>query len=56
MVARLKDNGLSGWPRGLRMDLAAAYIRLSVSELLVLEAAGEFSAFWLTRGRKIYLQ
>ena len=52
----MADRPLPGWPRGLSAPLAAAYIGLSVSQLLVLESEGEFKATWLTKGRKVYLR
>jgi hypothetical protein len=47
---------LPDWPRGLTEELAAAYIGLSKVSLRNLEKGGEFSAVWLTIGRKVYLR
>ncbi len=48
---------LPGWPRGLREELAAAYIGLSVTAFRT-EVASKRAPqpFWLTRGRKAWLK
>ena len=48
---------LPGWPRGMREDMAAAYVGLSVSALRAERKAGRFPApVRLTRGRIVYLR
>lgn len=48
---------LPGWPRGLREDLAAAYVGLSPSTIRAERAAGRFPApVPLTAGRQVYLR
>jgi predicted DNA-binding transcriptional regulator AlpA len=46
------ERPLPGWPRGLREDLAAEYIGLSVSSIRTLRHRGQFPApIPLTKGR-----
>lgn len=48
---------LPGWPRGLREDLAAGYVGLSVSTIRSERARGAFPApVPLTPGRHVYLR
>jgi predicted DNA-binding transcriptional regulator AlpA len=48
---------LPGWPRGLREDMAAAYVGLSVSTIRAERAAGRFpDPVPLTAGRHVYLR
>ena len=48
---------LPGWPRGLREELAAAYVGLSVGTFRAQVAAGEApDAIRLTAGRKVWLR
>jgi predicted DNA-binding transcriptional regulator AlpA len=48
---------LPGWPRGLREDLAAAYVGLSVSTIRSERIAGRFPApIAITVGRIVYLR
>lgn len=48
---------LPGWPRGMREELAASYVGLSVSTIRAERAAGRFPApVSLTRGRYVYLK
>lgn len=48
---------LPGWPRGLKEELAAAYVGLSASSVRSLVASGDFpAAVQLTTGRKVYLR
>lgn len=55
MKARHDD--LPGWPRGMREELAASYVGLSVSTIRAERAAGRFPApVSLTRGRYVYLR
>lgn len=45
------------WPRGLREDLAAQYVGLSVSSIRSLRQRGEFpSPIPLTKGRLVFLR
>lgn len=51
------DRPLPGWPRGLREDLAAAYVGLSQSAVHALRTRGEFPApVSLTPGRIVFLR
>jgi prophage regulatory protein len=51
------ERPLPGWPRGLREDLAAEYIGLSVSSIRTLRHRGQFPApIPLTKGRLIFLR
>ena len=48
---------LPDWPRGMNMELAAAYLSLSPSLLRSEVEAGEApQPVWLTAGRKIWLR
>jgi hypothetical protein len=46
---------LPDWPRGLREELAAEYVGLSVSSFRTL-VANEVAAVRLSRGRKVWLR
>lgn len=53
----MSDRPLPGWPRGLREDLAAQYVGLSVSSIRTLRGRGDFPApVSLTRGRLVFLR
>lgn len=53
----MPDQPLPGWPRGLREELAAAYVGLSVSTVRALRHDGAFPApVPLTRGRQVFLR
>lgn len=48
---------LPGWPRGLREELAAEYVGLSVTSLHALRTRGEFpQPVALTKGRIVFLR
>jgi predicted DNA-binding transcriptional regulator AlpA len=56
-LAAERPPGLPGWPRGLSVELAAAYVGLSVSTLRKLEKEGEFpSPTWITSWRCVWLR
>jgi hypothetical protein len=47
---------LPGWPRGLHVGWAAAYVGLSATSFRVVARDDGLSAVWLTPGRKVYLR
>ena len=52
-----EPSSLPGWPRGLKEDLAAAYVGLSVSTIRAERGAGRFpTPIALTAGRMVYLR
>lgn len=53
----MADRRPSSWPRGLREQLAAEYVGLSVSSIRALRGRGEFPPpIPLTRGRLVFLR
>ncbi len=53
----MTDRALPGWPRGLREELAAAYVGLSAGTIRAERARGAFpAAVLLTPGRIVYLR
>lgn len=52
----MADRSLPGWPRGMREELAAAYIGLSESGLRAEVKAGRIKPTPLTPGRIVYLR
>jgi predicted DNA-binding transcriptional regulator AlpA len=54
-MARLKPSDLRDWPRGLKPELAAAYVGLSVSTIHRMRAEGQFPRpITVARGRIVW--
>ena len=47
---------LPGWPRGLREDLAAAYVGLGATSFREAMEADGVQPVWVTRGRRVWLR
>jgi predicted DNA-binding transcriptional regulator AlpA len=48
---------LPGWPRGMSVELAAAYVGLSVSTVYRLVGESDFAKKrWLTAGRAVFFR
>ena len=57
VVIQTARDALPGWPRGLREDLAAAYVGISSALLRVELRAGRFpAAVQITAGRIVWLR